>query len=218
MLLRGVFLLTLTLWPSCAYLSNRALDANEFVLADAQLGVGVSADAKAGPVAAGVGWSLGAYSVGKSTWWSGLHAFREGSAGVPLAQVSAFVGSASKGSGRGVFGLFATHGLVKSAVPGFDPGPMEDQIFARGAFLGIALPPERPMPDAVVDYFGVEAGVFLGVVGTRLGFNVAEFSEFLLGWFGLDILGDDVPSREKEQPPAEALTGYPVMTEEWGWE
>jgi hypothetical protein len=30
-------------------------------------------------------------------------------------------------------------------------------------------------------------------VGFDLGFNPAEFADFLLGWFGADISGDDSP-------------------------
>ena len=29
------------------------------------------------------------------------------------------------------------------------------------------------------------------MVGVRVGFNPVEFVDFLLGWFGLDILNDD---------------------------
>jgi hypothetical protein len=28
-------------------------------------------------------------------------------------------------------------------------------------------------------------------VGIKAGFNIAEFADFLLGWFGIDIAGDD---------------------------
>ncbi len=30
------------------------------------------------------------------------------------------------------------------------------------------------------------------VLGARIGFNIGEFADFLLGWFGLDIFGDDL--------------------------
>jgi len=67
MIPRAVSLLMLALLPSCMYQSNRALHACESVLVDAQLGAAVSADAKAGPLAAGVGCRTGLYSIGKST-------------------------------------------------------------------------------------------------------------------------------------------------------
>jgi hypothetical protein len=209
-----VFWLTIALLPSCAYLSDRALDAHESVLVDAQLGVGVSADAKAGPLAAGVGWSLGAYSVGKSTWWSGLHSFGECSVGVPVLQGMGVVLSLNKPSPPVGIGLFATHFLHKSSVPGFARSSHQEEILSRPALLEFTVPPDRPMPNGVVDDFGIEAGAFLGIVGTRLGFNVAEFGDFILGWFGLDILGDDVRSGEKEQPEAEPPTEDPETTEE----
>ena len=58
----------------------------------------------------------------------------------------------------------------------------------------------------VVESLSFQAGAFVGIVGARLGFNVAEFGEFILGWFGLDILGDDVHPAEKEQLPVDAPT------------
>lgn len=44
------------------------------------------------------------------------------------------------------------------------------------------------------DFF-VEIGATLGAVGFDLGFNPAEFVDFLLGWFGVDITGDDLKSK-----------------------
>ena len=43
-------------------------------------------------------------------------------------------------------------------------------------------------------YFWLEISVRF-FVGVTVGFNPAEFADFLLGWFGLDLAGDD---REKE--------------------
>ncbi|MCZ6690087.1 MAG: hypothetical protein O7H41_10820 [Planctomycetota bacterium] len=59
--------------------------------------------------------------------------------------------------------------------------------------------------------FDVEAHLFLGVVGVRVGFSPGEFLDFLLGWVGVDIAGDDegsisIPSdleiiRDPDTPP-----------------
>jgi len=39
--------------------------------------------------------------------------------------------------------------------------------------------------------FDVEVGAVLGFVAFRAGFSLGQFVDFLLGWFGLDIAGDD---------------------------
>jgi len=43
------------------------------------------------------------------------------------------------------------------------------------------------------DYFWIEAGAGAGI-GVRVGFNVAEFLDFLLGWAAIDVLEDDGPA------------------------
>ncbi|MCZ6691122.1 MAG: hypothetical protein O7H41_16160 [Planctomycetota bacterium] len=45
---------------------------------------------------------------------------------------------------------------------------------------------------ARIHAFDIEAGVFVGIIGVRAGFSPGEFVDFLLGWFGVDIAGDDV--------------------------
>lgn len=40
---------------------------------------------------------------------------------------------------------------------------------------------------------GIDAGVFIGVVGVDVGFSPIEFADFLLGWFGVDFMNDDKP-------------------------
>jgi len=42
-----------------------------------------------------------------------------------------------------------------------------------------------------VHAFDVEGSVFAGVVCARVGFSPGEFVDFVLGWFGVDIAGDD---------------------------
>ena len=53
-----------------------------------------------------------------------------------------------------------------------------------------------------VNGFDLEAGLFLGIIGCRVGFSPGQFADFLLGWFGLDIAGDDtkVPDPEPACP------------------
>lgn len=44
--------------------------------------------------------------------------------------------------------------------------------------------------------FEVAAGVGIGL---RLGFNVTELIDFFLGWFGVDVLGDDCETRNTKE-------------------
>jgi hypothetical protein len=49
------------------------------------------------------------------------------------------------------------------------------------------------------DQFWISASVHF-FFGLEVGFNLAEFADFLLGWFGLDICRDDGQDDEKEEP------------------
>jgi hypothetical protein len=50
---------------------------------------------------------------------------------------------------------------------------------------------------------GPEAGVFLGAVGVEAGIDIIELADFFTGWFGLDLLSDDVVDVES------------VLSDEW---
>jgi hypothetical protein len=51
----------------------------------------------------------------------------------------------------------------------------------------------RPRP---ITAFDIEAGVFAGFVGVHVGVSPGQLADFLLGWFGVDIAGDDTGSIE----------------------
>ena len=55
------------------------------------------------------------------------------------------------------------------------------------------------------EYFWIEASA-RAMVGCKVGFNIAEFADFILGWFGIDIAGDDVSGAEVARRLS-ALTG-----------
>jgi hypothetical protein len=56
--------------------------------------------------------------------------------------------------------------------------------------------------------FDVEVGgVFL--VGLSFGFSPGEFLDFLLGWFFLDLAGDDDPKARKQRDYFESRAGRP---------
>lgn len=48
-------------------------------------------------------------------------------------------------------------------------------------------------PGARIHVLDVEARLYLGVVYAKVGFSPGQFVDFVLGWFGADIAGDDVP-------------------------
>ena len=54
-------------------------------------------------------------------------------------------------------------------------------------FIGKTYP-ERSFFNKATD---LEAGATLGVISARVGFNPLEFIDFLLGFVGLDVAGDD---------------------------
>ena len=56
--------------------------------------------------------------------------------------------------------------------------------------------------DGSVDqgWWDIGAGVHLGLAGVHAYFNPAELLDFFLGWFGVDITGDDVPLQARESP------------------
>ncbi len=49
--------------------------------------------------------------------------------------------------------------------------------------------------------FDVEVAVYAIVPYVRVGFSPGEFLDFLLGWFGADIAGDDPPPPTGAPPP-----------------
>jgi hypothetical protein len=68
------------------------------------------------------------------------------------------------------------------------------------SYLGWGKAPPNPLSGGIRDYdFRAHACFFLGF---ELGFNPVELVDFLLGWFGPDIMGDDhpVPATEKKPP------------------
>ena len=69
----------------------------------------------------------------------------------------------------------------------------------------VANPGEWSRMDGSVDqgWWDIGASVHLGLAGIHAYFNPAEFLDFLLGWFGVDIAGDDVMLEARESPVGE---------------
>ena len=48
-------------------------------------------------------------------------------------------------------------------------------------------------------YYDIEVGVMAAILGAQVGFSPGEFVDWLLGWFGADIAGDDGDRRAKKR-------------------
>ena len=73
-------------------------------------------------------------------------------------------------------------------------------MFCSGCPFWTPPPPESPNP-ARWTQIEVAAGLFGDV---RLGFNPGELLDFLLGFFGADLYGDDIARGEGVNPHAES--------------
>jgi hypothetical protein len=56
--------------------------------------------------------------------------------------------------------------------------------------------------------FDVEAG-FVAILGLTAGFSLGEFLDFLLGWFGVDIVGDDDAGVREKRDYFRDRAGHP---------
>jgi hypothetical protein len=191
-------LATFALLPlaACSYLGQRLTDLHDCVLyrwnGDA---LGVAAEAKLGPIDLAVGGWFAEYGWGKDTWWQTPgHVMTNHGIGVPFTTLSPFSGASWQR-------LFATSAL------GNHPGAPDAFTDVRGWLLVSdvfdlddgapwQLTPQR----RISDLFGVEVGVVPLFWGARVGFNVAEFADALLGFVGIDLFADDGRPRPPTMP------------------
>jgi hypothetical protein len=75
------------------------------------------------------------------------------------------------------------------------------------SYVGWGEAPPNPLSGGIRDYdFRAHACFFLGF---ELGFNPVELLDFLLGWFGPDIRGDDGPAPPAKMKPPEKTEKQP---------
>ncbi|GEM_PF-1923079 len=73
----------------------------------------------------------------------------------------------------------------------FSSADYELWLYKIGAFLGLNEDVDDPLSGGWRDYdIRIHICFF---VSLEVGFNPIELADFLLGWFGLDIMGDDEP-------------------------
>lgn len=171
---------------SCAtpYWRHRARDAADIVTLTAGLGGG--AKARVGPFQAGlvyhndgVGLRNGVAFTAEPTWK--LDPDSEGGGEVMVLYFG------GEGSNHG--DVVERRGKEFTTISMFVPtGWWETQSLSE-------------VPSHYLGQIEVTAGAGLGV---RLGFNPFELVDFLLGWTGVDVMGDDVDGGQPSDPPPPA--------------
>ncbi|MEZ6037242.1 MAG: hypothetical protein R3F29_07160 [Planctomycetota bacterium] len=184
--------LSLTLVPAlagCTYLDQRMADLHDaFVYRFHDDVLGVAADAKVGPLGLVVGgWYAAQPGWGKDSWWQrpGSTMTNHGT-GVPFTTLGPL------GYGQSWSRLFATG--TSGNHPG-EPQAFDDVtswLLLTDTFdLDDNYPFQLTAGQRIVDLFGVEVGVAPLFWEVHVGFNAAEFVDFLLGMVLIDVFGDD---------------------------
>jgi len=206
---RGAVAATGLLLGSCSYLDQRLTDLHDcFLYRWHQDALGVAAVAKVGPAEVAVGGWYGEWGWGKDTWWQqpGYVLTCHGT-GVPLTTLGPLAYDQSWAR------------LLATSTSGNHPGAPDAFDDAR-AWLGIAdvldlddgLPFRLSPQQRIADLFGVEVGVAPLFVSLHVGFNPAEFVDFVLGFVGIDVFGDDGAPRPPTLPYIPAPPKAPGRT------
>ncbi len=82
--------------------------------------------------------------------------------------------------------------------------PWSTKVLGISFTSGQRMEPPTPF---LREKFFIEVGATLGAVGFDVGFNPVEFVDFLLGWFTIDITGDD--AQQKAEADSEPLEEEP---------
>ena len=157
---------------------------------------GLGADVKVGPVGLVVGGWYSEYGYGKDTWLQtpGYTMTNHGT-GVPFTTLGPL------GYGQSFTRLFAT-GTTGNHVA--DPNGYDDVtswLLLSDVFdLDDNSPFALTTAQRCVDLFGIEVGLAPLFWQAHVGFNLAEFVDFTLGIFLIDIFGDDAVKRPHTVP------------------
>lgn len=163
----------------CTYASARIRDLGDIGRLEVSVGVGLQAHANVGEVLQ--------VGVGSSRRWAAGWQYGQGTAEeriedhLPLALVRSWTAPETE----------ALHSI--------EFGPPEDRVRRRDFMI---VPGEvyrgdveRPGPL----YYNLEVGLMAGVLGIEAGFSLGEFADFVFGFFGADISGDDDEVRRAQR-------------------
>jgi hypothetical protein len=190
-------LLLLLPFAACSYVDARLTDLGDcFIYRWQSEAFGVGADAKIGPASVVIGGWYSEYGYGKDTWWQAPgYTLTNHGTGIPFTTLGPI------GYGQNFSRFFAT-GTTGNHVA--DPKGFDDVtswLFVSDVFdLDNGSPYALTPAQKVVDMFGVEVGLAPLFLQAHVGFNVAEFVDFTLGIFYLDIFGDDGVRRPPTLP------------------
>ena len=195
--MRCLALLLLLPFGACRYVDARLTDLGDcFIYRWQSDAFGAGADVKIGPVAAVVGGWYSEYGYGKDTWWQkpGYTLTNHGT-GIPFTTLVPII------YGQDISRLIVT-GTTGDHVAnpnGFDD--VTSWLFIADVFdLDDGSPFALTPAQRVVDAFGVEVGLAPLFWQAHVGFNLAEFVDFTLGIFMIDIFGDDAVKRPPTLP------------------
>ena len=200
---RSVVAIGLCTLAGCTWADQRLTDLGDcFLYRWHQDALGLAIEAKLGPLDAALGGWYAEWGVGKDTFWqrSGYVMTNSGY-GVPITTLSPLV-----------YGEPWSHALATSALGNHPAAPdtytdVRSWLALSDVFdLDDGSPFVLSPAQKISDLFGIEVGVVPAIVGLRVGFNLAEFADLLLGCVGIDVFGDDGKPRPPTRPfvPAEA--------------
>jgi len=179
-ILKILVLNSILLLSSCEYLQNRGEDLSDCFKASIGAGAGISLRAKFGPVCLSAGGWTG-YSIGLEEK-SSINIWNEHVVGIPFTTLF--------GIGFNVMYKFSLPAIFISDfhfVTRYYP-PLVGGEDIMSYYIWFRRMQKKQIK--IEDYFWIEASLYV-FAGIKLGFNILEFSDFILGWFGIDILNDD---------------------------
>ena len=166
-----LLLLAVPLMSGCAWLGARGRDAGDIVRVEGSFGVGLQANVNVGELA-----HLGLGSSRRRTagWAYGFATSeRRVEDHLPLSFVHSLIEP----------GAEALHSL--------ELGEKDNPQKHRCAAVAPCTIEEGSITKPPLQFWNLEVGVMALFLGAEVGVNPAEFVDFLLGIFGLDIAGDD---------------------------
>ncbi len=173
---------------SCTYLQRRLDDLGDcFLYRFHQEALGFAVEGKVSIVEASLGGWYADWGWGKDTWWQVPgHVMTTHGTGIPITTI----GPIAYGQSWTRVLATSTDGNPPGAPDAYDD--VRSWLFLSDVFdfddeRRFQLTPGQRISDA----FGIELGIAPVICSVRIGFNVAEFADLLLGFVFLDVFADD---------------------------